>query len=707
MPCTIALHCSTCKTSTTCEKCELGFFSYLGYCLATCPAGITVSNTVASTCDSCPINCSQCAGYPTTVCTVCQPGYLLDQNRCALTCVTNGYVPQGLICTSCNAECLTCANTPSNCTSCDTSGPNPYFFNNKCLSSCSGGYYSNNVLFTCSPCTPPCETCTDASISSCLTCVSGTFLYQNSCQASCPAKYYINGQVCSPCLDPCLTCTAASICTSCNSTLFLLKQNCVASCLSGQIVTNPNICENCTSNCKSCVGSTNQCSACYETFYLSAGTCFSSCPDGYYISPTNVCVICTPPCKTCTSDILCVTCVDLYFLDGTTCTTTCSGNKIPINGVCTSCLPECAICVGTTSNCTQCNSGYVYTTDLNKCSINCPTGYILYAANSTCITVCPAKYYNLSGTCTSCPATCLLCNSSTYCTACVTGNVMFNNMCYGSCPPQAPYLINNTCQSCNIANCQMCSADRCVICLPSYLLINYTSCIISCPPGLVYNATALDCLEPKNNTNNNTNPTTTEESLKLTFAPAPLMIGAVASFVTLIIVRAQHPEMSLVNSFLPILSTLTIGSAVVNGLFYYFDKQVLFDLNILLKLGGIGLYLILNFVNAVCECAILPKDKKFQAGFRKGRSIVIVLILAALLTLKWAVFLASNFCNMPALNVKLSSRSFIISLRVTFFLSILSLGAFIGSSILYILSTNNYFTFLFFGAVELITLSAI
>lgn len=183
----------------------------------------------------------------------------MDNNRCALTCITNGYVPWGLICKGCSTICLTCSVNPNNCTSCDNSGTNPYFFNNNCLSTCTGGYYNDNNAWTCRSCNPPCETCTSASINSCLSCISPLYLYQTSCETSCPDKFYINGRKCSPCLDPCLTCTAGTICLSCNSTLFLYKQDCVAACPFGMIVDPPNICKNCTLNCKTCVGADNQC----------------------------------------------------------------------------------------------------------------------------------------------------------------------------------------------------------------------------------------------------------------------------------------------------------------------------------------------------------------------------------------------------------------------------------------------------------------
>lgn len=169
----------------------------------------------------------------------------------------------------------------------------------------------------------------------------------------------------------------------------------------------------------------------------------TECPSNYYISSTNSCIICTPPCATCTSDTVCVTCVALYNLDGTSCVSTCSGNKIPIDGVCRSCDPACLVCHTTTSNCSSCNAGYLYTDELKRCSSSCPAGYIKFSSNNSCIPVCPSPYYNLSGVCTLCPADCLSCVSSNNCTSCITGLFLYNGLCYSSCPPAFPYYINN------------------------------------------------------------------------------------------------------------------------------------------------------------------------------------------------------------------------------------------------------------------------
>lgn len=130
-------------------------------------------------------------------------------------------------------------------------------------------------------------------------------------------------------------------------------------------------------------------------------------------------------------------------------------------------------------------------------------------------------------------------------------------------------------------------------------------------------------------------------------------------------------------------------------------------MTILLKLAGVGLYLLLNFTNSIMECIYLKMDKNFQKVLKHNKSVLVILILSVLLTFKWFVFLSSSFCNIRFLKVKLSKDGYISALKILFLTSIISLGCFIASSVLYILTLNNYMTFLFFGAVELITLSVI
>jgi proprotein convertase subtilisin/kexin type 5 len=224
--------------------------------------------------------------------------------------------------------------------------------------------------------------------------------------------------------------------------------------------------------------------------------CYQDCPTLYYANDTTQqCEKCISPCLTCSSSSVCQTCVTSYSLDGTSCNTSCSNNKISINQVCTACDGPCLTCVVSTSNCTSCQSGLLYNQQLSTCTSSCQAGYYKLATNSTCVQVCPQLYYTTATECVTCPPLCIECTSSINCSACSTGNYYYSNMCYSACPAQAPFSSadGHSCVTCSVANCLTCSSTLCITCNIGYLLIDRTSCIISCPVNETYNATSLKC----------------------------------------------------------------------------------------------------------------------------------------------------------------------------------------------------------------------
>ncbi len=137
--------------------CLNGYYLYNKQCYTTCPGLITYENTLTRTCDSCPVNCTQCTGdYTNVQCTKCVNGYVMDNGGCYLDCVTAGLVKSGGVCVVCSSLCATCSLTTTNCTSCDYTSLNPYFSNNRCLSTCPSTYYNDNMTFTCVKCVSPC-----------------------------------------------------------------------------------------------------------------------------------------------------------------------------------------------------------------------------------------------------------------------------------------------------------------------------------------------------------------------------------------------------------------------------------------------------------------------------------------------------------------------------------------------------------------------
>ncbi len=116
-----------------------------------------------------------------------------------VVCETVGTVPEGLFCTVCNENCLTCSGSPTFCLTCNSSAVFVYFLGNKCYSQCPATYYNDNNTLSCLPCTKPCETCSGYSSNACLSCISNYSLLGNICQSSCPEKFYSNSTACLPC----------------------------------------------------------------------------------------------------------------------------------------------------------------------------------------------------------------------------------------------------------------------------------------------------------------------------------------------------------------------------------------------------------------------------------------------------------------------------------------------------------------------------
>lgn len=157
---------------------------YNSQCYATCPNLISYANTLTNNCDPCPANCTQCTGdYTAVTCTKCITNYVLDNGVCSLTCITPSLVNLNGICVGCSSLCSTCVNTQTNCTSCDSTSLNPYYFNSRCLSTCPSTYFNDAVLFTCTKCPSPCETCLNSSIHSCVSCLNPFVYYNFDCLA--------------------------------------------------------------------------------------------------------------------------------------------------------------------------------------------------------------------------------------------------------------------------------------------------------------------------------------------------------------------------------------------------------------------------------------------------------------------------------------------------------------------------------------------
>ena len=329
-----------------------------------------------------------------------------------------GFVSSGASCVQCSAECLECANTPSQCTACAdglqldvVSGrceaTNECAFGNyrdpfgQCKLICpTGAYFFDSTCFF-GECPPGYkvdkinQACIEDQIPS--GCTIPKFLQGRVCVDNCSPGYYPNlvNRVCEACSSGCFSCLSASYCISCN-TGFELKDNecvlsescgdgsykyqsqCLPSCPLGTFARNGFCLRECPA------GTKKYQFGCYDTCLTlsTPDACVSSCPIGftrdgndcvlntqacplgqYFNALSNQCQACSFPCKTCTgSRTSCLSCQNGYALDGSICKQeqACQAGKYLSGNSCVDCPEKCGTCING-NDCTSCASGYVNT----------------------------------------------------------------------------------------------------------------------------------------------------------------------------------------------------------------------------------------------------------------------------------------------------------------------------------------------------------
>ena len=313
----------------------------------------------------------------------------------------------------------------------------------------------NLVKYSFESCSYPCECTNDV----CTGCVSAD-------------KYFSDGS-CHDCIPPCLYCTGRTICQGCLGSYYLSGDSCLS----------------CSKSCKSCQFSADKCLSCYDGYYKnnykcekcdsSCKTCKDSstkclnCANNYYYLNTisQKCLKCKEPCKTCSSEDVCISCIDDYFLNG--------GKCYKYNSNCKKSLNE--------KVCEICDDGYfLYNTNKQclKCNEKCKT---CKDSSNYCLT-CNDKYYlSNSNTCLSCKSPCNTCINENKCKSCIDNYFYFSNLCH-ECAKNCETTYNNCkclicqkgyyfdiykCFKCN-SNCKTCivSSTRCTSCNNGYLLSN-------------------------------------------------------------------------------------------------------------------------------------------------------------------------------------------------------------------------------------------
>lgn len=228
---------------------------------------------------------------------------------------------------------------------------------------------------------------------------------------------------------------------------------CPAACQEGKYLDFTNTsnvtCQPCDSKCKSCFGKLDSnCATCNNNYYLDGTTCASSCPSNttFMNSQNWTCSPCNIPCLTCQpqNGSSCTSCA-IAFLDTPLCTLMCNTSSYPLmvsqTYRCTQCPMQCATCFSENST-ILCTS--------------CILPFLLFTANYSCIaqSACPAGYHNDTAMvkCSPCQSPCQTCNNSAVkCLTCIVGAYLIEslNYCTKVCP-NGYYLDNQTCKRCSI-----------------------------------------------------------------------------------------------------------------------------------------------------------------------------------------------------------------------------------------------------------------
>ncbi|EAR83178.2 hypothetical protein TTHERM_01006490 (macronuclear) [Tetrahymena thermophila SB210] len=293
------------------------------------------------------------------------------------------------------------------------------------------------------------------------------------------------------CIDNCTKCQDQAGCVQCDSGYYLYKSQCFKDrCPDGSFEDKsnptPRYCSSCHESCKTCQGAgPNNCLTCFDGIYLKTNSCVANCGDQFYPA-TQTCtscqvLICNPcykPCLRCTGGKYnqCQACINGYYLDSdkSECVSVCQDRFYPNSSTntCDPCDIECFNCKGPNNNqCTQCElPRFLLGTE---CKLNCPSGY--FGNKKTC-------------TCDPCTSPCAECvDSATKCTKCDKPNLYLDDFqCVLNCQNKK-YKDDATmrCEKCNIqcGNCTGPFSNQCTSCdLEDGFLLD-TTCVQDCGDG--------------------------------------------------------------------------------------------------------------------------------------------------------------------------------------------------------------------------------
>lgn len=173
----------------------------------------------------------------------------------------------------------------------------------------------------------------------------------------------------------CLTCTSLTVCTSCNSYQFWVRNGTVCLCTIGRYFSvSTSSCAACAIGCSNCSSGTNCTQCSIPILIIQNGTC--NCPAGTYKSTTTGAITCDPcsvGCLSCSNLTNCTLCDALLLRTLQLGMCICQvGSYTFTNGsvsLCQACPTGCSACASAT-NCTTCSPSYNFSN--NTCIISLP-----------------------------------------------------------------------------------------------------------------------------------------------------------------------------------------------------------------------------------------------------------------------------------------------------------------------------------------------
>ncbi|EAR93926.2 H-type lectin domain protein (macronuclear) [Tetrahymena thermophila SB210] len=533
------------KSCTSCNSNSSNKYFYQNQCLVWQPPSTYCDSNL--NCYDCDSNCESCLNFSYN-CQSCKSSSFQYQNTClAQICTQQNqyYNPftnscqatqpsktfcseinlQGqtfFYCQKCDLTCEKCSapNSASQCTSCDITSGNKYFYNNQCLEQQPESTYCDDNLI-CQKCDLNCSSCSMSS-SNCHSCITNKYLYVNQClDVVCDNNQYLNSitkscsqtkpsgtycipvtqngnnfEFCQKCDPNCLECNPPGdqkSCISCdirNQNKYYYKNQCINSQPASTFCDEKFQCFDCDQNCVSCSNNSKNCQSCKSNIYFYENKCLESPLSGTYCTGYSNCSKCDAQCKTCeqTSNN-CTSCQDQYYLYKNSCQ-----SQKPQGVFCE--LNQnyyvCSACANL--NCQECLKA-----EPSKC-ISCPQNYYFY--KDDCFQKQIDSKYCEDNKCYDCDPSCSSCNepSNNNCTYCKS---LLNRSIVGNiCACNEGYYEDSSkiCQKC-FPSCLTCNGPLSTQCLSCKNYIYQNTCYDTPPPGTYCDSTTkqqkcIACIQP-------------------------------------------------------------------------------------------------------------------------------------------------------------------------------------------------------------------